>query len=210
MVGFPAMTRNPYSAAMTKRLFWFQEFKAVAALLNQGQSMAEIKAQNAKENLLGARSPYRGRTILNAVAARIASLPPEFLPFVERTDLPAQKLICLIAILCHDSLFFDFMYEVYREKLITGAMVISPADTAEFLRNKQAQNERVALWTDNTFNRVARAYKGILLNAGILNTTKIKTEWIIVKPILNNGLVGLLKKHGMGVFIAVFTGGSVQ
>jgi hypothetical protein len=204
------MIRNPYSAAMTKYLFWFQEFKVVVGLLNQGQSITEIKAQNAKENLLGARSPYRSQIILNVVATRIASLPPEFLPLVERTDIPTRKLVCLIAILCYDSLFFDFMYEVYREKLITGATVISPADTAEFFKNKRAQDERVALWTDDTFNRIARAYKGILFNAGILNKTKIKTEWIMVKPILSNDLIGLLKKYNMGVFITVFTGGSVQ
>jgi hypothetical protein len=210
MLKFLEMIRNPYSAAMTKYLFWFQEFKAVVGLLNQGQSIAEIKARNAQENLLGARSPYRGRTILNAVAARAASLPPEFLTFVERTDLPTQKLVCLIAILCYDSLFFDFMYEVYREKLITGATVITPADMAEFFKNKQAQDERAAFWTDATFNRVARAYKGTLLNAGILNKTKIKTEWIMVRPILNNDLASLLKKHDMSVFITVFTGGSVQ
>jgi hypothetical protein len=143
------------------------------------------------------------------VAARIASLPPGFLPFFEKADFPTQKLVCLISVLSYDSLFFDFMYEVYREKIITGAGKITPGDTARFFKNKQAQDEKVAAWTDGTFDRIARAYNGILLNAGVLNKTGRKTEWVIEKPILNADLVNLLEKNDMGVFIAAFIGGSV-
>jgi hypothetical protein len=190
---------------MTKYLFWFPEFKIVAGLLKAGLSIDQIKLKNDRENLLQARTPCRSRTIFNAVAARISSLPPEFLDFFEKADFPTQKIINLIAILAYDSLFFDFMYEVYQEKLITGVELMSESDILHFFKNKQAQDETAASWTDATFNRISRAYKGILLRAGLLTKGRFK-EWYIEKPILRPELIDMLRKHGMAAFIRAFTG----
>jgi hypothetical protein len=199
------MDRKPYSAAMTKFLFWFQEFKTIVLLLNKGMPIGQIKDQNTQENLLQAKTPYRSRLIFNAVAARIEELPKGFLEIFEKTDFPTQKLINFIAILNHDSLFFDFLYEIYREKLITGVELLTEGDISQFFKNKQAQDERVAAWTPHTFNRIARAYKGILLNAGLLRRGKVK-EWYIERTILNGDLANALKAAEMAVYIAALTG----
>jgi hypothetical protein len=190
---------------MTKYLFWFPEFKIVAKLLNEGRTMGEIRALNEGENLFKARTPYRGQTIFNAIAARIEAIPQEYIQLSEKTDVSTQKLIAVIAVMAAESLFFDFVYEIYREKLITGDRIIAASDFTQFFRNKQVQDEKVASWTDITLNRLGRAYRNVLLQSGLLKNSK-KNEWVVEKPVINRLLVEVIHKTQMDVFYAALTG----
>jgi hypothetical protein len=200
--------RKPYSAAMTKYLFWFPEFKTVVKLLNEGKTMEEIKALNEAENLFKAKTPYRGKTIFNAIVARIKAIPEEFICFGGKTDVSTQKLIAVIAVMAAESLFFDFVYEVYREKLIMGDKTMGISDFVQFFRNKQVQDEKAASWTDMTFNRLGRAYRNVLCQSGLLKNYK-KNEWIVEKPVINRQLAELLHETKMGSFYSALTGETV-
>ena len=199
------MTRKPYSAAMTKYLFWFPEFKTVTKLLSEGKNMSEIKALNEAENLFSVKTAYRGKTIFNAIAARIEAIPFEFVDLFGKTDVLTQKLIATIAVMAVESLFLDFMYEVYREKILMGDKTMTAGDFVQFFRNKQVQDERIAAWTDMTFNRLGRAYRNVLLQSGLLKTSR-KNEWIVEKPVINRLLADLIHEKKMGVFYSILTG----
>ena len=83
--------------------------------------------------------------------------------------ISTQKLIALIAIMLTDSLFFDFVYEVYREKLIIGSDVLEDKDIRIFFKDKQLQSERVAGWNDYTIKRLGVCYKTMLIEADLLD-----------------------------------------
>ncbi|MDR0628643.1 MAG: DUF1819 family protein [Treponema sp.] len=207
----PYMTRKPYSAAAVKHLFWFQEFKTVARLLVKGRTLDDIRAINERENLLKAKTAYRGKTIFSALAARFEAIPPEFLDLFEKTDVLTQKLIAAIATMAADNLFFDFMSEVYREKLLIGEKTLAVSDFVQFFRNKQVQDEKAASWKDITLNRLGRAYRNILLQSGLIELpigkpNSKKTEWLVRKPVVNKQLAGLLQKTNMGAFYSALTG----
>ncbi|MDR2730011.1 MAG: DUF1819 family protein, partial [Treponema sp.] len=55
-------------------------------LLNEGRSMSEIEALNRTENLLNTRTAYRGKTIFNAIAARIEAVPKDFIELCGNSD----------------------------------------------------------------------------------------------------------------------------
>lgn len=200
-----AVIRKPYSAAMVKYLFWFPEFKTVVKLLNEGKSIGEIKMLNETENLFNARTAYRGKTIFNAIAARIEVIPQDFIELCVKTDISSQKLIAVIAVMAAESLFYDFMYEVYREKLLMGDKTMTASDFAQFFRNKQVQDEKVAAWIDITFNRLGWAYRNVLLSSSLIKNHK-KNEWTIEKPVINRQLTGVLYKEKMEAFYTALTG----
>ena len=199
------MTRKPYSAAMTKHLFWFPEFKTIAELVGEGRSIAEIRGLNDAENLFRTKTAYRSYTIFHAVAARIEAIPQEFIDLIGGTDISTQKLIAVIAVMAAESLFFDFMNEVYREKLMMGDETMTASDFVRFFRNKQIQDERAAAWTDITLNRLGWAYRNVLLQSGLLKKNK-KNEWIIQKPVINRSLADVMLKTKMEIFHFVLTG----
>lgn len=112
------MERKPYSAGAVKFSFWFMEFRKTVQLLSEGKSFADIKKLNEETNIYGAPTKLRAQQIYSTVTARIKTLDESFYPIFLSSDLATQKLFVLTAALLHDTLFFDFVYEVVREKMI--------------------------------------------------------------------------------------------
>lgn len=198
------MERKEYSAGMTKLSFWFFEFRKVIQLLNNGKTMIEIKTMNLEENLFSAPSQERSIRMFNTVSRRVKSLDQFFYTLFEKSDISTQKIIVLIAIMNTDSLFFDFVYEVYREKLIIGSNELDNSDIRIFFKDKQLQSEKVAKWTDLTLERLGGCYKTILMEAGMIDRTSGSRG--ILKPILDQSLENCLNENGMKLFIHTLTG----
>lgn len=198
------MVRKEYSAGMIKLSFWFTEFRKMVHLINQGKSLNEIKVLNADENIFAAPTQRRAAQIYNTVSSRVRGLDPSFYQLFEKSDLSTQKLIVLIAIMRSDSLFFDFVYEVYREKLIIGNEELTDSDIRIFFNIKQLQSEKVAKWTDNTVKKLGRCYKAMLMEAGLTDCAAGNRK--ILRPILDNALEECLKNNGMEVMIHALTG----
>ncbi|MDE6054639.1 MAG: DUF1819 family protein [Lachnospiraceae bacterium] len=192
------MNRNKYSAGAVKFALWFMEFRKEVWLLAQGRTFDEIKALSAQENIFGASTPARAAMIQSTLTARIKNLDSSFYPLFMDSDIATQKLYALTGSFAHDTLFFDFMYEVVREKMIIGTGVLADADIRIFFKNKQAQDEIVAKWTDQTLQRLGRSYKSQLYEAGLLDDKTRGTERNLLKPILDPALKHWLEDYGYG------------
>ncbi len=190
------MKRNKYSAGAVKFALWFTEFRKAVWLLEQGKSFAEIKELSAADNIFGASTPARAAMIQSTVTARIRGLGPSFYPLFQESDVATQKLYALTGSFAHDTLFFDFMYEVVREKMIIGTSMLADADIRIFFKNKQAQDNVVAKWTDQTLQRLGRSYKTQLYEAGILDERAKAAERKILKPILDPVFKHWLEDYG--------------
>lgn len=200
------MERKPYSAGAVKFSFWFMEFRKTVQLLADGKSFAAIKALNAEKNIYAASTKARAQMIYSTVTARIKTLDSSFYPVFLSGDLATQKMFALVAALAHDTLFFDFVYEVVREKMILGADELTDADVRIFFKNKQTQSERVAALRDYTLYRLGSCYKTQLMEAGILDDKRTSRTRKILKPILDIELEHWLQDHGYGIMVNVLTG----
>lgn len=198
------MNRNEYSASTVKLSFWFSEFKRVVHLLNAGKTLKEIKTMSLEDNIFATPTQARSLQIFNAVSNRVKNLDPSFCTLFENSDIATQKVIALIAILNVDTLFFDFVYEVYREKLIVGSNQISDVDIRIFFKDKQVQSEKVAQWKDYTLHRLGTCYKTMLMEAGVIEEGIGERK--LLKPILDRRLEELLKDDGMEIIINALTG----
>lgn len=198
------MGKKEYSAGMVKLSFWFSEFRRVIGLLDSGKTLEEIRALNIKENIFAAPTAARAIQIFNSVSNRAKSLDKIFYKLFEVSDVATQKIINLIAIMNVDSLFFDFVYEVYREKLIIGSNRLSDSDIRIFFKDKQLQSEKVAGWTDYTLKRLGACYKTMLMEAGV--TDRATGDRELLKPILDVALESCLKERGMESFVRALTG----
>lgn len=130
------MNRKPYSAGAVKFSFWFIEFRKTVQLLAEGKSFSDIKLLNEQENIYSASTKARAQMIYSTVTARIKMLDPSFYPVFLSSDIAMQKMFALVAALAHDTLFFDFVYEVVREKMILGVDELTDADIRVFFKNK--------------------------------------------------------------------------
>ena len=198
------MERREYSAGAVKLSFWFQEFRKTVQLLAAGSSFDDIRQKSLEENIFGAPTPRRADQICRTVLTRVQALDSSFYPVFLAGDLATQKLFSLAAVMACDTLFFDFVYEVIREKLIIGSNELEPKDMRIFFRDKQAQDVRLAQWTDYTCQRLGSCYRTMLYEAGL--TDKAKETRRIFKPILETELQQWLETHDMGLIVKAWTG----
>ena len=116
------------------------------------------------------------------------------------------NFVVLTAALLHDTLFFDFVYEVVREKMILGSDELTDADIRIFFKNKQEQSEKVASLQDYTLHRLGSCYKTQLYEAGILESNQANSTRKILKPILDIAFEHWLYDHDLGIMVKTLTG----
>jgi len=198
------MQKLKYSAGAVSKGFWFQEFKKYIDELSKGKTEADIKKEQEEKNLFMAPSPSYGKKMINEMARRVNALPKDIIELFPKLNVSDQKLVNLLGIMMTDRLFFEFMYEVYREALLTGTKVFEDRAVRIFLKNKSEQSEKVAGYTEETKERLRVAYKTYLREANLLKDEGKYT--VYQKPIMDVSLENRLKEPSLYPYLAAITG----
>ena len=193
-----------YSSGLVAESFWFIEFKILIKLRYEGKSWDDIKALCLNENLLGISKEYRAKRIFGYLKNRIEVIEDGYLEIFMHTDLQTQKIINILASAKKNRLFFEFLYEVYREKVKLGALELTASDINIFFKNKQEQDENMSTWTDVTLRRLRSTYMNFLVDAGLLTISDKQKK--ITPPILDITLENFLKDTGEMQMIKAITG----
>lgn len=198
------MIPDIYSAGLVSQSFWFIEFKKVIKLISNGKSDEEIKSICIEENLFGAAKEYRAKRMCGYILNRAKMLDQTMTDLFLNSDLNTQKIINLITILKGDRLFFEFMYEVYREKVILGLPNIEDTDLKVFFSKKETEHEEIEIWKDTTKKKLRSTYMTYLVDANLI--TIIDKQRTITPPILDIALGRYLEASGDTAIIKAITG----
>ena len=193
-----------YSSGLVSESFWFIEFRKIIKLKHEGKSWDEIKDLCLTDNLLGISKEYRAKRNYGYLKNRIDALDTGLIEVFIHADLNTQKIINLIAIAKKNRLFFEFLYEVYREKVQMGAPELTESDINIFYKNKQSQDDDVSTWTDVTLRRLRSTYMNFLTDAGLLTVSGKEKK--ITPPILDITLENYLKDNGDNQMVKAITG----
>lgn len=193
-----------YSASLMSQSFWFLEFKKVVKLKQSGMEYDEIKKKCVEDNLFGAAKEYRALRMAGYVINRVKTMDDTLIDLFLTSDLLTQKLINLVTILRMDRLFFEFLYEVYREKSILGVGVLEDSDVNVFFTRKESQSEVIAGWKDTTKKHLRSCYLNFMTDANLL--TVVDKKKTITPPILDIALERYLKTSDEGVLIKALAG----
>lgn len=193
-----------YSSGLVSQSFWFIEMKKIIKLVSEDKNEQEIRKICIEENLFGAAKEYRAKRIYGYLWKRVERLDETMIELFLNSDLQTQKLINLIAVLKVDRLFFEFIFEVYREKSILGVPKIEDADINIFFNNKEIQSEDIAKWTDVTKKRLRSAYLNFMVDANLL--TVVGKEKFITPPIMDIALERYLETTGNGSMVKAIMG----
>lgn len=161
-----------YSAGAVSKGFWFIEFRKYLELLQEGKSVKEVKELQEKENIFLAPSHSYGKRMIGEIQKRVREIPDEIFDLFWSLNISDQKLINLLGIMLTDRLFFEYIYEIYREALILGTQSFEDSQTRIFFKNKSEQSEKVAEYTVETKRRLATAYKTYIKEANLIKEEK--------------------------------------
>ena len=199
------MNENYYSAGIMSQAFWFSEVRQFLNLKKNKYNSEDIKRTVVEENLFGAPNEYRAKRIYGYILNRVNAIEPELAELFFSSDLATQKIINLIAVIRNDRLFFEFLYEVYREKIIIGEEILETAAGKTFFYLKETQDDTIAQWKDTTKRRVQSSYYNFMTESNLLRFESQK-KYIINQPILDIALEQYLRSHGETAVVKAITG----
>lgn len=198
------MECKKYSAGLMSQSFWFLEFKKVVKMRQEGTADDDIKKKCVEENLFGAAKEYRALRMAGYIITRVKTMDDTLVDLFCTSDLATQKLINLVTILRTDRLFFEFVYEIYREKVILGVEVMEESDVNVFFTRKEAQSELIAGWKDSTKRHLRSCYLNFMTDANLL--TVVDKKKMITPPILDIALERYLQSAGEEVLVKALAG----
>jgi acetone carboxylase gamma subunit len=193
-----------YTSILKSRPFLYLELKKASRLKLQGLSDEEIKIKAIEENIFAVNTEARKREIASTVIKRIQVLDDYILQKIINGSLQTSKQLAIYSILKTDRLFFEFMKEVYREKILLKDFIITDKDFNIFFRRKAEQSEKIASWKDYTFYKLKQVYKRVLSEAGFIKNEKKDIE--IIPQIIEEDVIKHLKDIGDIVYLEVMLG----
>ena len=198
-----AVNELQYKSTIKSMPFFFLETKKASNLVLQGFKDDQIKKSAVEDNIFQVKTEDRKKAIASITLKRLNVLDEYLLQRLVHGDVETGKLIVLYAIMKTDRLFFEFMNEVFREKLIIKDYIIADKDYNHFFDRKKEQSERVGSWAESTFYKLKQVYNRILFEAGLI---KINKERKIVKPFLEQSLIDHLKRKDEEIIIKILLG----
>ena len=193
-----------YSAGLTSKLFWLQEARKTASYIADGFSKSEIRAIAWDENIYRVRAEYRAYEVLNGTYRRVSLFSMDLLKVFLACDIETAKVLNLISILMDSRLFFEFIHEMYDEKLRIGETEITDRDLNVFFANKAMQSEVVAGWTDTAVKKLKQCFCRMMYEAGLLESSA--KPRIMRRIHIDYRTEELLKRNGLEAYLNVVKG----
>lgn len=185
------MNNSTYRSTIKSKPFFYMETYKIAELYMQDFTNIEIKNQVMNHNILQVKTEARKKEILNTILRRLQALDRFLIGKITTADMNTSKLITIYAILKTDRLFFEFMNEVFREKLIIHDLTLEERDFNAFFESKRQQSDTVAKWKDYTFYKLKQVYIRILSESGLVNNHESKRE--IKVPTMNPDVLDYIR-----------------
>lgn len=198
------MGKREYSAGIVSKGFWFLEFKKFLEFLKDGNNANDIRKMQDEKNIFSAPSKDYGKRIISEINKRIKILPEGIKELFFKSDTGTQKVINLLSIMGTDKLFFEYVYNSYRNELLLGTKKYNPGIVMKFLKEKAEQNEEVAKFSEKTLKRMQGTYGNYLKEAGLLEEKN--KEILYGKVYLDYELEKLLMENNMEVYIKTLKG----
>ena len=193
-----------YKSTIKSRPYLYKETKKAASLINRGLQIKDLKNESLENNIFQVETEARMKEIASIITIRLKELDSYLIEKIESSNVETSKIIVLYAILKNDRLFFEFMNEVYKEKILLKDLFIRDKDFGVFFQNKREQSDKVNSWSEYTFKKLKQVYIRILYESGLIGNQKGDRQ--IKVPIIDNEIKDYIYKIGDKVYINAILG----
>ena len=184
------MDNHKHTSVIKKTPYKYYIAKKIANLIYKGLDRIEIYNECFNNNLIQVDSLERRREVTNVIYDRLILLDKYLLEQFLYGDIVTSKFILVYATAKSDSLFLDFLFEVYREALLNEKQYISLDDFDLFFLGKKENNSTVKGWGVYTIDQLGKGYRNILVESGLGKRDKrnILVNKILIHPEVVNHL----------------------
>lgn len=193
-----------YKSTIKSRPYLYKETKKAATLIKQGIAVSSLKSKSVEDNIFQLESEARKREVASIISTRLKSLDEFIIDRISVGNIETSKMLVLYAIIKTDRLFFEFMNEVYKEKLLLRDLFLRDKDFNTFFQSKREQDDKVASWKELTFKKLKQVYVRILFECGLIENQKGDRK--IKAPILEREVIEHLYSIGDKTYLNAILG----
>ena len=193
-----------YKSTIKSRPYLYKETKKAASLINKGLEIKNLKKESVENNIFQVETETRMKELASIIGTRLKELDDYLIEQISMSNIETSKLIVLYSVIKNDRLFFEFMNEVYKEKILLKDLFIRDKDFGVFFQNKREQSEKVNSWSEYTFKKLKQVYIRILFESGLIRNQKGDKE--IKIPIIDNEVKEHIIKVGGKVYLEAILG----
>ena len=195
---------NKYRTALMNRPFMNIESKRIAEMMLQGKSEEERRYEAVELNAIQMPSLDRRKTSYKEISHRLSFLDDFLLEKFMNSDADTAKAILAYAILQADQLYYEFMREIYLEKILLLQKDLAKKEVINFLYKKAEQSEVVAKWADNTKERLASGFIQMMRESSFIVSNH--EEHQVKRPLINQSVGEYLRKNGIKPIVEIMLG----
>ena len=198
------MQNQEYTATNTGRPFSFKAMIIGAKLKADGYTDKEIREKSKNENIFQSRSEHQRIKTASTVNKRLNMLDEQLINKLINGDSTTIKQIIIYSIMKSDRFFFEFMDEVYKDKIILREFTIKDSDINIFIKRKQEQIPQIAQWTESTLKKLKAQYLTMLQEANFIKRINGVIE--IIPPVIDPSLYNHLLEIGDEAYLKAMIG----
>jgi hypothetical protein len=196
------MNHNHYNGGLTREQFLFYEIRIVARLICEGKSRDEIIEEIAADNLFQYPTERMIKTIARACFRRIDALDSEELVrLLADASAEVAKQINLYAIMCENSIVYDFMTDVIGTKYRTQEYEFTQKDVNLFFMELAEKVPAVNEWSEATIKKLKQVLVRFLVECEYLESPRSQT---LLPVYLFPELENVLRAEGNSDVLAAF------
>lgn len=195
------MSKFEYSAGIVSKLLWFNELKRTAQIQAEINDADEVREIIIRDNVYQINNIERATRIYNYCIKRLNLIDDDLKDILIYGDTSDAKIIALISTMKMEKILFDFVYEVYREKIMLGDYEITEKDMKVFLDYKATQSDEIAEWSESTNAKISQTMLKMLVEAGIVIQDVRKRT--IERPLLSSRLEKYLQSNMNAYYKAI-------
>jgi len=195
---------NKYRTALMNRPFMYIESKRIAEMILQGKTEEERRSEAIELNAIQMPSLDRRKTSYKEISHRLSFLDDFLLEKFMDSDADTAKAILAYAILQADQLYYEFMREIYLEKILLLQKDLAKKEVINYLYKKAEQSEVVAKWGDNTKDRLAGGFVQMMRESGFILSNH--EEHQVKRPLINQRVSEYLRKNGVKPIVEIMLG----
>lgn len=185
------ITNMEYSSAIKEWPLLFSETRKTALLLCEGKSELDIIELSKIDNIFQLTKEIRRTKLPQKILVRLKSLNENQIKLLVEGNESTAKLVCFLSVIKTDRLLFDFMRDVYAEKLHVGQAEILDKDFIVFFEQKIIESPKIASWQISNLKHIKNAYKRILIEAGLAK--KQGGSLIIIRAICDKDELAIIR-----------------
>ncbi len=180
---------SEYSAGLTGEPFLYNETKIIARFLLEGENPEDLRKRNVEENLIQHKKVESIKRTNSPIFKRLKIFNDNMLFNFVNGDIVTSKMLLVYSIMKTDLLVKDFIFEVYREKILLMKDYIEPFDITNWFDEKYA-TPALSKISESTKYKLKQVMMKIMQDSGLVE--KENERFRIIIPLLNDTFKTLL------------------